>query len=352
MDPFTCETLPGRVIFGSATLARLGEEIAHLDAGRALILSTPGREAGARALAAQVGPLAAGVFAGAAMHTPVSVTETAMRMLDACGADCLVAMGGGSAIGLGKALALRTDLPQIAIPTTYAGSEMTPLIGETENGVKKTQSTRKVLPETVIYDVDLTLTLPPMVTATSGLNAVAHAAEALYSPGRNPVTALLAEEAIRQLTTTLPRVLAAPAAPAGRSDALYGAWLCGICLGSVPMGLHHKLCHVLGGALNLPHAETHAILLPHAVGYAVAGAPQAAAALCRALGAADPGSGLRALVQGLGVTMGLRDLGMPEDAIDTIADTVMAAPPPNPRPLERDGIRAALRQAWAGTGRR
>ena len=173
--------------------------------------------------------------------------------------DGLVAVGGGSTIGLAKAIALRTGLPQVAIPTTYAGSEMTDILGETEGGAKTTRRSEAVRPEAVIYDVELTRSLPPGLSATSGLNAIAHAAEALYARDGNPVIALMAEEGVRALAAALPAIVADPGDMAARGDALYGAWLCGLCLGAASMALHHKLAHVLGGSFDLPHAETHAV---------------------------------------------------------------------------------------------
>ena len=199
------------------------------------------------------------------MHTPTDVTERGLARARELDADCLVALGGGSTTGLGKAIALRTDLPQVAVPTTYAGSEATPILGETVGGRKTTLRSPKVLPEVIVYDVDLTLTLPASLSATSGINAIAHAVEALYAKEANPVVSMLATAGIAALARALPRIAADLRDLDARSDALYGAWACGTCLGSVGMALHHKLCHVLGGTFDLPHAETHAVVLPHAV---------------------------------------------------------------------------------------
>ena len=265
MQPFVHDGLPCRVIFGAGTLGRTADEIDRLGAKRALVLSTPEQVRAAQDLVAMLGRRAAGTFTGAVMHTPVHVTAAALEAVRSAGADCTVALGGGSTIGLGKAIALRTDLPQIAVPTTYAGSEMTPIIGETEHGKKTTQRTLKVLPEVVIYDVDLTLSLPAKLSATSGMNSIAHAVEALYAENRNPITSMMAEECIRAFGRALPKVMDKPKDREARSDALYGAWLGGACLGAVGMALHHKLCHVLGGSFGLPHAETHTVVLPHAL---------------------------------------------------------------------------------------
>jgi maleylacetate reductase len=348
MRPFTYTGLPARVVFGAGTIAALPAEMQRMGCSRAFVLSTAEQESSGREIAVLLGDRTAGVFAGAVMHTPVEVSERAAARAREIGADCTVALGGGSTIGLGKAIALRTDLPQICIPTTYAGSEMTPILGETEGGVKTTQRTEKVLPETVIYDVDLTLTLPAALSATSGINAVAHAIEALYAQDRNPVISLMAEEGVAALARALPGIVANPSDREARADAQYGAWLCGTCLGAVGMALHHKLCHVLGGAFNLPHAETHTIVLPHAVAYNAPAAAPAMAALSRALGGNDPATRLFELAGRLGAPRALRDIGMPEDGIGRACELALKNPYWNPRPLEEDGIRALIARAWAG----
>lgn len=348
MRAFTYTSAPARVVFGSGTLSVLGEEIQRLGCRKVLVLSTPEQASQAQEVVASLEPVAAGLFDGAAMHTPVSVTEKAMAVVSESGADCTLAIGGGSTIGLGKALALRTDLPQICVPTTYAGSEMTPILGETADGVKKTQRTPKVLPEVVVYDVDLTLSLPAALSATSGMNAMAHAAEALYAEDRNPVISLMAEEAVSALARALPRVVADGSDREARSDALYGAWLCGLCLGSVGMSLHHKLCHVLGGAFDLPHAQTHTIVLPHAIAYNAPAAGEAMSALSRALGAEDPAQALYDLAGELGAPRALKEIGMPEDGIDGALDLALQNPYWNPRPIERDAMRRLIARAWAG----
>ncbi|MBV8591551.1 MAG: maleylacetate reductase [Acetobacteraceae bacterium] len=349
MEPFVYTALPARVVFGAGTLARVAEEVQRLGCGRALVLSTPPQERDARALADRLGALAAGVFAEAAMHTPSDVTERGLAVARELRADCLVALGGGSTTGLGKAIALRTDLPQVVVPTTYAGSEATPILGETEGGRKTTQRGPKILPEVIIYDVDLTLTLPPSLSVTSGMNAIAHAVEALYAEEANPVISMLAEAGIAAIAHALPRIVADPRDREARSDALYGAWACGTCLGSVGMALHHKLCHVLGGTFDLPHAETHTVVLPHAAAYNAPAAPEAMARVARSLGMSQNApQGLFDLARSLGAPTSLREIGMPESGLDEAADLAVASPYWNPRPIERDGIRALLDDAWHG----
>jgi maleylacetate reductase len=349
MQPFIYEALPARVVFGSGAVARLRSEAERLGVRRLLVLSTPGRgEAQAREIAVLLGDRAVGIHAGAVMHTPVEATEKALQVVRKLGADAVVAIGGGSTTGLGKAIALRTDLPQIVLPTTYAGSEMTPILGETKDGVKTTQRTLKVLPEVVIYDVNLTLDLPVAIAASSGMNAMAHAVEAMYARDCNPVISLMAEEGIRSLTEALPTIAEDPPNRAARTNALYGAWLCGTCLGAVGMALHHKLCHVLGGTFDLPHAETHTIVLPHAVAYNAPGAPDAMARIAQALGTADAAQGLFELAGRLGAKRALRDIGVPADGIEQVVQRTMAASYWNPRPLEEDALRDLLKRAWNG----
>ncbi|HEV2677398.1 MAG TPA: maleylacetate reductase [Aliidongia sp.] len=348
MPPFTYMAWPVRVLFGSGTVAELPQEIRRLGRQRALVLSTPQQQAAALRLVEQLGTLAAGHYAGATMHTPVAVTEDALALVSRIDADCIVSLGGGSTVGLGKALALRTDLPQIVIPTTYAGSEATSILGQTVDGRKTTLRDPKVLPEVILYDVDLTLTLPGPLTAVSGMNAIAHAVEALYAFDGNPVVSLLAEEGIRALARALPRLATTPHDREARSDALYGAWLCGSVLNAASMGLHHKLCHTLGGALDLPHAETHTVILPHAARFNAGAAPEAMARIARALGTADAAQGLLDLAIALGAPSSLAALGVREADLDRLAAFAAAVPYPNPRPISEPSIRALLGDAHRG----
>ena len=345
---FVYQGAPGRVVFGSGTIASVAEEAARLGIGRALVISTAEQRAQAERVAALLGTRSGAVFPGAHMHTPSEVTDEAMKVVKREAIDGTVAIGGGSTTGLGKAIAYRTDLPQVVIPTTYAGSEMTNLLGETSGGEKRTFRDPKIRPETVIYDVDLTLTLPKGLSITSGLNAMAHAVEGLYARDGNPVLSLMAEEGIRALGAALPAIGRDPADKGARSDALYGAWLCGIVLGSASVAIHHKLCHVLGGTFDLPHAATHAIILPHAIAYNAGAAPQAIARVARALDVAEAASGLFDMAKAAGAPTALRDIGMPESGLDRAADLAVAEPYWNPRPIERATIRALLDDAWHG----
>ncbi len=345
---FTYTGLPARVLFGAGMLARVHEEAERLGIARALVLTTPDQIDHGQAVIDLLGARATGVFSGATMHTPVEVTMTAIGALRALGADGVVAIGGGSTIGLGKAIAVRTGLPQIAIPTTYAGSEMTPILGETSAGEKTTRRSLDILPATVIYDVDLTIGLPVALSGTSGINAIAHAVEALYAQDANPITSLMAEQGIAAFARALPAIAADPTDRAARSEAQYGAWLCGTCLGAVSMALHHKLCHVLGGAFDLPHAATHTVVLPHAAAYNAPAAADALARVARALGTPDAAGGLYALARTVGARRSLDELGMPADGLDRAADLAVQNPYRNPRPLERAAIRDLLERAFTG----
>jgi maleylacetate reductase len=338
---------PARILFGAGTSARVADEVARLGCARALVLSTPFQRADAEALAARLGPMAVGIFAEAAMHTPVEVTGRAVAAFHAVGADCVIALGGGSTIGLGKAIARRTDCAHLVIATTYAGSEVTPILGETENGLKTTLRGTEILPEVVIYDPDLTLGLPVGMSVTSGLNAIAHAIEGLYARNRNPITSLQAVEGIRALQGALPVIVAQPRDADARAAALYGSWLCGTVLGTVGMALHHKLCHTLGGSFDLPHAETHAVLIPHTAAFNAAAAAAALQPAADLFGGAI-GPGLWDFARSLGAPLALRDLGLAEADLDRAADLAAQNPYWNPRPVTRDGLRALLHDAWAG----
>lgn len=354
MHPFSYQTHPQRVVFGAGSLARLPEAVAALGASRVLVLCTPPQRNLAERAVELLGARSAGIFDGAVMHVPVEQARRAREIAAQSGADCSLAIGGGSTIGLGKAIALESSLPVIAVPTTYSGSEMTPIYGLTDSGLKRTGRDPRVLPRTVIYDPELSASLPVPISITSGMNAIAHAAEGLYAGDRNPVSMWMSRDGIAALSRALP-VIANPASSpaalqAARGDALYGSWLCGAVLGSVTMGIHHKLCHTLGGTLNLPHAETHTVVLPHALAYNASVATEAMGAIADAV-AHSHVSGPRAvfdLAASLGAPTSLRELGMAATDIDRICDLALRDQYPNPRPLERDALRQLLADAFEG----
>ena len=342
---FTYVSLPTRVVFGAGSIRGLAAEVERLGAKRVLLISTPGRAEMVRNLAK--GLALAGVFDRAVMHTPLAVVEAAREEARKVNADCCVTVGGGSTIGFGKAIALSSSLPVVAVPTTYSGSEMTTIWGVSEGGAKKTGRDPKVLPRAVIYDPELTLGLPAAVSAASGMNAIAHCAEALYAHDGNAIISLMAEEGIRALASALPRIVAHPSDIEGRTAALYGSWLAGMTISTTSVALHHKLCHVLGG-FGLPHAETHSIVLPHAMRYNQDAAPEAMARIRKSLGGQEAAKGLYELERQLGLPMRLADIGMKEADLERAARLAVEAPYPNPRKVEYAPVLALLRDAYEG----
>ena len=353
MRAFVYNAQPSRVVFRAGALDELGAEIERLGAHRALVLCTPEQRASAEDVSRRLGARSAGIYDKAVMHVPIETAEAAREVAKSLNADCCVAIGGGSTIGLGKAIALTSELPIVAIPTTFAGSEMTPIYGITAQGQKKTGRDARVLPRTVIYDPQLTMTLPAKIAGPSGMNAIAHCVEALYAEDANPIVSLMAEEGIRTLAASLPKVVSELQNLEARGDALYGAWLAGACLGNVGMAIHHKLCHTVGGSYNLPHAQTHTIILPHAVQYNRDAAKDAMKKISRALdgldrGGSDPAGSLYDLAQKIGAPLALRDIGMKQESLDEAARLATRNPYYNPRPIEYAGIRRLLQDAWEG----
>lgn len=355
MDASGSNIDPNKVLFGSKSVTKLPDVIKRLGNSSPLVLTSKGRngithgQLLANILAdASIAPAA--ILNTAVMHTPKPVTEDALEQLKTRAADCIVSIGGGSVVGLGKALSIRTGLKHICIPTTYSGSELTPILGETDNGRKVTRSDPKILPDFVIYDVDLTMSLPAAVCSYSGVNAMAHAVEALYATNTTPTISKLALEGIKGLAEALPAIVQDPNDRSAREKAQYAAYLCGVCLGSSAIALHHKLCHTLGGSFNLPHAETHTIVLSHAVAYNSPAIPDMMEKLASVLPGCDGDAikGLNVLLEKLEVSRALKDFGMREEDIDKAVEIAMSLQYANPRPMEKDGIRELIRRAWAG----
>lgn len=350
MKNFQFESLPGRVLFGAGTLTEVSAELQALGARKALVIATADLAELAREVGALLGDLCAGIHAQAVQHIPYETVTEALSRVQSLDVDSLVAVGGGSSIGLAKAIALETSLPILAIPTTYAGSEMTPIWGITQNGVKKTGKNLIVKPKSVIYDSKLTVTLPVRLSVTSGMNAIAHCAEGLYAENANPIISLLAEDGIRALRASLPQICSNPNDEDARSEAQYGTWLGGTVLGSVGMALHHKLCHVLGGSYNLPHAETHTVVLAYAIWYNAGHAPEAMKALARALGSdvSDVAGSIYDLLKSMDAPTSLAEIGMKEKDLDAAAKLATQNPYYNPRPIDEKSIRQLLEYAYNG----
>ncbi len=341
---FIHDVPPQRVVFGAAALARVAAEVERLGVKRALIVTTPG--SGARLgenVVALLGARAAALHARAVIHVPKPVAEAGLAAAHAADADGLVAVGGGSAIGLAKIIARDTALPIVAVPTTYSGSEATTIFGITDGARKVTGRDDKVLPRTVIYDPDLTLSLPAAVTAASGMNAIAHCVESFWADGRTPVTLALASEAMRRFAANLPVAVADGADRRARGECLIGGWLSG-CVLSVSNGLQHKLAHLLGG-LGLPHAETHAIILPHVTRFNSEAAPEAKLRLAEALGGHDAADALATMLHELPIPQRLRDVGFDPAKADFVAGEIAAQAIKSPRPVSAGDVRNLLQAA-------
>jgi maleylacetate reductase len=335
-------------VFGEGSLQKLPDEIARMRWSKAMIVATPGRASLTEKVEALLGNRVAAVFDRAQVHVPERIAASARRMSEDCQADVIIALGGGSAIGVAKAVALASDIPIVAVPTTYGGSEMTAIWGMTTDGVKETGRDQGVMPRVVIYDPDLTLSLPPRVTACSGLNAIAHCVEALYAPNASPRTADSALEGLTTLASSLVRLAASPDDREQRKEAMRGAMLAGFALGNAQMALHHKLCHALGGAFDLPHAETHAVLIPYTSAYNRDAAPDAMRAAAKALGVEDAPTELLSLAMTIDAPKSLGELGMKESDIDKAASVAMEKQYPNPAPLTLNNLRILLEAAQHG----
>jgi maleylacetate reductase len=332
------------VVFGS--ISELRTHLEQLGVCRAFVVTTGGRSAAQVLPTALLGDYLIDVFDAAREHVPVNAIADALERFGAAQGDVCISIGGGSAIGLGKAIARSTGAPLVAVPTTYSGSEMTSIWGETSDAGKLTGRNPAAKPTLVIYDVMLTVGLPADVSAASGMNALAHAVEAMYAANATDETRELAAESARLLAESLPKVVALGTDIEARTQALTGAHLAGRVLEATSMGLHHRICHVLGGTFKLPHARTHACVLPHVVAFNAPSAVNAMERLGRAIGNADVAAGLAALDRELGLLATLGDLGLHRDDIDRAADEVTATPYPNPRPVSRDDVRALLMNAF------
>ncbi len=342
MRSFTYDQLPARVVFGVDTArTALVPEVDRLGARRVLAIASTRDSARVAAVLAPLRERVVGTFTQVREHVPLATAEAARAAAKTADADLLLAIGGGSTVGAAKAVALTARLPIVAVPTTYAGSEVTPVWGLTENERKTTGVDPAVLPRVVIYDPTLTATLPPDLAAASGFNALAHAVEAMWAPRRNPVSTAVAGEAVERLAAGL--------RTGDPAELLCGAWLGSSAFAVAGSGLHHKLCHVLGGTFGLPHARTHAVVLPHVLAFNAPGAPDVAERIARALGTDDAVAGLRALADAHGIPRGLRALGMPEAAIaEAAALTQPAVPADNPVLVTGGALERLVRTAWSG----
>ena len=351
MTSFEYSSLPTRVVFGPGRVVDVASEVDRLGGARVFVIAGRHAEDVADEIADRLGAKVVGRWHDVVQHVPVDLAERARAAVTAAAADTVVCLGGGSSTGLAKAIALSHHLPIVAVPTTYAGSEMTAIYGLTGGRHKQTGTSPDALPKVVVYDPMLTLGLPPNVTGPSAFNALAHSVEALYATGCNPITSALALEGVRAIARSLPAVMAEPADVDGRSDLLYGACLSGMALGATSAGLHHKLCHVLGGTFNLVHADAHAAVLPHAVAFNAPALPREMARLAEALGAPgrDPAAALWDLAASTGVPTSLATLGLSSDDLPGAAQRAAGEITANPVPVDVDALLAMLKRAFAGT---
>ena len=345
---FRYTALPWNVIFGAGARQRLPEELDKLGYSRALVLTTPNQAEVGQEITGLLGARAAGLFDKAMMHVPGQSLDEATALVKRLDADCSVSIGGGSTTGLGKAMAFHLGLPNIVLPTSYAGSEMTNLWAVTRDNRKLTRRDDVVVPTLTIYDPELTLTLPPAFAAASGMNAMAQAVANAAAEDANPVSSVLALEGIRALAHSLPLIIAEPGNMDARAEALYGASLAGAALGTGTTGLHHRLCHTFGGTFNTPHAETHTILLPHSVAYNAGARPEATRRIAEALGVSNAATGLFDLAGNLGAPTALKDIGVKDNDLDQAAAITVEKPLNNPEPITRERVRALLDNAFHG----
>ena len=340
-----------RVIFGRGSIAQVARQARTLG-NRAMIISGRHEADAAAAVSADLGDDLVARIPDVVQHVPVDVAARAIDAARDAEVGLLISIGGGSATGLAKAVARNTGLPILAVPTTYAGSEMTPIWGQTEHGEKTTGRDPRVLPRLVVYDPALTISMPADLTAASGMNALAHALESLYAPNATPLSSEVAEEAIRALVHGLPAAVTRPDDLDARTAALRGAWLAGWALGSTTMGLHHKLAHVLAGRYQLPHAGVHSALLPHVAAFNAAAVPVPYARAVRALGVSEPeevGPALFELATQLRAPTSLAELGLDHDSIPGVAKIIGASPVSNPRDYTEENVVGLMEQAYLGT---
>ena len=346
---FEHTTLGQRVLFGAGkAAAHLAGEIERLDAQRVMVISSARGRPEAERITAGINVVL--LHDDVAPHVPVEKAELARQAALLNETDVLVSIGGGSTTGLAKAVALTTGLPIIAVPITYAGSEATNVWGLTESSRKTTGIDDSVLPVAVIYDAELTLSLPKDLSVASGLNALAHCIDSMWAPGTDPINQALAAEGIRALNKGLPAISRNPLDARGREQALYGAYLAAVAFASAGAGMHHKICHVLGGRWNLPHAQTHAVVLPHVLAFNAPEAAEADGRIAAALGTENALEGLNSLLEDIAAPTALRDLGLAEENIHEAVQLILPTlPHSNPRTITEENLTVLLTAAQAGT---
>ncbi len=345
---FSRDDIPGRVVFGVGSRSRIADEADRVGATRIVLIAGAAEDDLAAEVGGLLGDRVVGRFSDVVQHVPIAKAEAARSLVRESNADAVVTIGGGSATGFGKAVSLEHDVIHLAVPTTYAGSEMTTIWGLTDGDHKMTGKDARVKPDVVVYDPELTVTLPAFIAGPSGMNALAHCVEAMYGPGADPVTSVLALEGVRALAGSLPRVCADPADLDARGDALYGAYLAGAVLAVGGTALHHKTCHVLGGMFNLNHGDMNAVVLGHALRYNAPAIPDIMLRLETTLGVPDAAAAMFDLAAAIDAPTDLASIGMPHDGLDEAARRIVVDAAANVRPPEQAGIRAMLDDAFHG----
>ena len=348
MNTFKFKALPWNIIFSVGAIQKLPTEVDELGLSKVLVLTTPNQQQQGHEIIELLGNRAVGLFDQAQMHVPANTLLSATEMAKKLQADCTVALGGGSTTGLGKALAAREGLPNIVIPTSYAGSEMTDIWAVTEAGRKVTNRDVSVVPTLTIYDPELTLSLPPQFAAVSGLNAMAQAVVNVATDKPNPMISSLAVDGIRALAHSLPTIIQEPLNMDARAEALYGASMAGAALGTGTTSLHHRLCHTFGGTFNTPHAETHAILLPHSVAYNANATRIGTQKVAEALDVDNAAMGIHRLASQLGAPTALSEIGITEADIDKAVTVSLEKPLNNPESVTKEGLKILLTRALYG----
>lgn len=345
---FAYKAVPTNAVFAIGARTRLAELAGNLGAQRILFVCTKSGVARYSALRDALGGKCVDVFDGVQSHCPQPIVDAAISAYRAADADAVVTVGGGSTLGIGKILKAEHGAKFIALPTTYSGSEITPIYGRKIDGQKKTRVDIAAIPSAVIYDPELTLDLPAEQTAATGMNSLAHAVEALYPAEPNPVAFHLAKEAVSLHARALPRCVADGGDIEARTDALYAAFLGGLLVSMVGVALHHALGHVLGGLFELEHGDYNSVVLPHVTAYNAPAAPEAGAAVCEALNAKDPGEGLYQLAEAIGAPTSLGSLGMPADGVEAAAEAIVKKAPRNPRSIDLPSMVRLLSNAHSG----
>ena len=345
---FDHATLAQRVLFGTGrAVDNVGTSVTALGAQRVLLIAGSSATELADAIAASI-PVVARIQE-VEQHVPAANAAKAVAVAEDGNVDLVIAIGGGSAVGLAKIVACETGLPIVAVPTTFSGSEATDVWGITRDGRKTTGSDPRALPKVVIYDAALSSTLPTRLAVASGVNAIAHAVDGFWAPRADPINTALGAEGLRALVPSLRTIVADPHDVGARERTIYGAYLAAVAFASAGSGIHHKICHALGGTFNLPHAETHSVMIGYVAAFNSSSAPDAADRITAALGSASTGSGFFALRQDLGTPASLRELGFEESDISAAAKIILPSiPASNPRPVSGHDLEALLRAAWAG----